>query len=351
MAGSINDQVAIIGVGCTKFGDNFDQSFEDLLVEAGFAAFADARIEPERVEAAWLGTFSPYAGNGKASVSLADALRLYGKPITRVENYCATGTDAFRNAAMAVASGMYDVALVAGAEKLKDRPMRGLGWESGHPYQHDGLTAPGAFAMAANRYFHRFGAGREALAKGSDRTARCAASAGRAAILTSTTASPRRALSPWRRTGTSIASARAARRWPRSQIGPPDARPRLGERPSLPARRPHRAGRFRHGGEPVLPSLRRGPRGAGQGLREESPQRLDESQGAFPDGSERGTGAESAHRGVALRAVRLLPHYRRRGGGGDLPGRYGPPVPRRLRARERSGTGRHQRAAVVRFRE
>jgi acetyl-CoA C-acetyltransferase len=165
MAGSIKDQIAIIGVGCTKFGDNFEQSFEDLLVEAGFAAFADARIEPERVEAAWLGTFSPYAGNGKASVSLADALRMYGKPITRVENYCATGTDAFRNAAMAVASGMYDVALVAGAEKLKDRPMRGLGWEGGHPYQHDGLTAPGVFAMAANRYFHRFGAGRESLAK------------------------------------------------------------------------------------------------------------------------------------------------------------------------------------------
>src|ERR1035438_7055300 len=47
MAGSIKDQVAIIGLGCTKFGDNFDQSFEDLLVEAGFAAFADARIEPE----------------------------------------------------------------------------------------------------------------------------------------------------------------------------------------------------------------------------------------------------------------------------------------------------------------
>jgi 2-keto-4-pentenoate hydratase/2-oxohepta-3-ene-1,7-dioic acid hydratase in catechol pathway len=124
MAGSIKDQVAIAGVGCTKFGDNFDQSFEDLLVEAGFAAFADARIEPERVEAAWLGTFSPYAGNGKASVSLADALRLYGRPITRVENYCATGTDSFRNAAMAVASGMYDLALVAGVEKLKDRPMR-----------------------------------------------------------------------------------------------------------------------------------------------------------------------------------------------------------------------------------
>lgn len=165
MRESIRDKVAIVGVGCTKFGDQFDRSYEQLAVEAASAAFADARIEPERVDAAWLGTFSPYAGNGKASVSLADALRLYGKPITRVENYCATGTDAFRNAAMAVASGMYEVALVLGVEKLKDRPTRGLSWEGGHPYQHDGLTAPGVFAMAASRYFHRFGGGREALAR------------------------------------------------------------------------------------------------------------------------------------------------------------------------------------------
>lgn len=165
MPGSIKDEVAIIGTGCTKFGDRFDESLEDLIVEAAFAAFADARIEPERIEAAWLGTFSPYAGHGKASVSLADALRLYGKPITRVENYCATGTDAFRNAAMAVASGMYDVALVLGAEKLKDRPTRGLQSSGAHPYQLDGLTAPGIFALAANRYFHRYGGGRESMAK------------------------------------------------------------------------------------------------------------------------------------------------------------------------------------------
>jgi len=161
----MRDKVAVIGVGCTKFGDNFDQSYEDLVVEAAYAAFADARIEPERVEAAWLGTFSPHAGRGKASVSLADALRLYGKPITRVENFCATGTDAFRNAAMAVAAGVYEVVLVVGAEKLKDRPVRGLASDGRHPYQDDGLTAPGMFAMAANRYFHRFGVGREALAK------------------------------------------------------------------------------------------------------------------------------------------------------------------------------------------
>ncbi len=161
----MKDQIAIIGVGCTKFGDNFDQSYEDMASEAANLAFADAGIEPERIAAAWLGTFSPYGGNGKASVSLADSLRLYGKPITRVENFCATGADAFRNAAMAVASGMYDVALVLGVEKLKDRPLRGLASEGDHPYQNDGLSAPGIFAMAANRYFHDYKVGREALAK------------------------------------------------------------------------------------------------------------------------------------------------------------------------------------------
>lgn len=165
MSEGIKDKVAVIGVGCTKFGDRFDLSYEDLAVEAAFAAFADAGIEPDRVDAAWLGTFSPFGGNGKGAVGLADSLRLYGKPVTRVENFCATGTDAFRNASMAVASGAYDVALVLGVEKLKDRPTRGLGREGVHPYQGDGLTAPGMFAMSANRYFHRFGGGRETLAK------------------------------------------------------------------------------------------------------------------------------------------------------------------------------------------
>jgi acetyl-CoA C-acetyltransferase len=161
----MREQVAVIGVGCTKFGEHFDRGFEDLAAEAAFDALADAGLEPDRIDACWLGTFSPYAGHGKAAVSLADALRLYGKPITRVENYCATGTDAFRNACLAVAAGEYEVALVLGVEKLKDRPARGLQWEGGHPYQHEGLTAPGVFALAANRYFHRFGGGRETLAQ------------------------------------------------------------------------------------------------------------------------------------------------------------------------------------------
>src|SRR3989449_728590 len=99
-----------------------------------------------------------------APVELPDALRLYDRPITRVENYCATGTDAFRNGCLAVAAGAHDVVLVLGAEKLKDRGGRGIP-RLGHPLLARGNTAPGLFALAANRYMHTFGLGRETLAK------------------------------------------------------------------------------------------------------------------------------------------------------------------------------------------
>ena len=165
MTGSIKDKVAVIGVGCTKFGDNVTMGYEDMAVEAAFAAFNDAKVGLEDIEAAWLGTYSPSKGHGKASVSLGDALRLYNKPISRVENFCATGTDAFRHAALAVAAGMYDIVLVLGVEKYKDRPGRGIAREGVHPYQNDGSTAPGLFALAATRYMHTYGLTRKTLAK------------------------------------------------------------------------------------------------------------------------------------------------------------------------------------------
>lgn len=160
----MRDTVAVIGVGCTKFGDLFDKSYEDLICDAAFAAYADAGIDPAEIQAAYLGTYLPGPAGGKAAVSLADALRLYDRPITRVENYCATGTDAFRNACLAIASGTYDIVLVLGAEKLKDRPGRGLP-RLGHPLLAKGNSAPGLFALAANRYMHTFGVGRDVLAK------------------------------------------------------------------------------------------------------------------------------------------------------------------------------------------
>lgn len=160
----MKDQVAVIGVSCTKFGELFDQSYEDLICEAAFAAYDDAGIDPKDIDAAYLGTYLPGPNGGKAAVSLGDALRLYDRPITRVENYCATGTDAFRNGCLAIASGVYDIVLVLGAEKLRDRGGRGLP-RLGHPLLAKGNSAPGLFALAANRYMHTFGMGRDVLAK------------------------------------------------------------------------------------------------------------------------------------------------------------------------------------------
>jgi acetyl-CoA C-acetyltransferase len=160
----MKDQVAVIGVGCTKFGDLFDKSYEDLICDAAFEAYEDAGIGPSEIQAAYLGTYLPGPNGGKAAVSLGDALRLYDRPITRVENYCATGTDAFRNGCLAIASGVADFVLVLGAEKLKDRGGRGLP-RLGHPLLAKGNSAPGLFALAANRYMHTFGIGREVLAK------------------------------------------------------------------------------------------------------------------------------------------------------------------------------------------
>jgi acetyl-CoA C-acetyltransferase len=165
MSEPLSHQVAVIGVGCTKFGDNVDQSLQDMMVEAATAASEDAGVSLDELEAAWLGTFSPSFSGGKASITLADALRFSGRPVTRVENYCATGTDAIRNAAAAVAAGRYKIVLVLGAEKLKDRPVRGLQREGIHPYLEAGSTAPGLFALAANRYMHTYGIDRTPLAK------------------------------------------------------------------------------------------------------------------------------------------------------------------------------------------
>src|SRR5262249_22997262 len=160
----MRDKVAVIGVGCTKFGERYDRGYEELICDAAFAAYDDAGIDPADIEAAYLGTYIPWPGGGKSAVSLADALRLYGRPITRIENYCATGTDAFRDACTTVAFGMHGVVLVGGAEKLKDRGGRGLP-RFGHPLLARGNSAPGLFALAANRYMHTFGVGRETLAK------------------------------------------------------------------------------------------------------------------------------------------------------------------------------------------
>ena len=150
----IKDRVAIIGMGCTKFGERWDAGPADLMVEAAYEAYADAGIEPEDIQAAWLGTVSSF----RTGQPLAEALKLDYIPITRVENACATATDAFRNAAYAVAAGIYDLVLAVGVEKLKDSGFSGLAVPEAPGSDVAPPTPPPAqFAMAATRYFHQYG--------------------------------------------------------------------------------------------------------------------------------------------------------------------------------------------------
>jgi len=153
--GSIKDRVAIIGMGCTKYGERWDASLDDLVVEAAYEAFEDAGVGPEDIQAAWLGCHN----SGKGAGTLTSPLRLPYVPVTRVENGCATGSEAVRNACYAVAAGIYDMVLALGVEKLKDTGIGGLGGEMPQP-QHQlapSASAPANFALLALSYFARYG--------------------------------------------------------------------------------------------------------------------------------------------------------------------------------------------------
>lgn len=160
MSRGIRDKVAVIGMGCSKFGERWDADAEDLMLEAFSEALADAGIEKRQVEAAWLATAIEEQHVGKSGVPLSVALRLPNIPVTRVENYCASGSEAFRGAAYAVASGACDIALALGCEKLKDTgygglPQRSRGLVNGFYWPN--LSAPGAFAQLASAYRAKHG--------------------------------------------------------------------------------------------------------------------------------------------------------------------------------------------------
>ncbi len=162
----IKDKVAIIGMGCTKFGERWDAGTDDLIIEAAYEAFADAGVTRNDIKAGWVGTVA----SGVRGNMLSAPLRLDYVPVTRLENACASGTDAFRNAAYAVAAGACDMALAVGVEKTKDTGFSGLpvirplGTEVEPP-----VPPPAQFALAATRYFHKYGLsgeeGKRVLAK------------------------------------------------------------------------------------------------------------------------------------------------------------------------------------------
>jgi acetyl-CoA C-acetyltransferase len=150
----IKDRVAIVGMSCTRFAEHWGKGVDELIVEAARGAFESAGVTKGDVDAYWLGT----AQSGMSGLTLARPLRVNGKPVTRVENFCASGSEAFRQAAYAVASGAYDVAMALGAEKLKDSGYQGA---NAFPIPSDGtnrnVTAAAMYSMIVPAYAKRYG--------------------------------------------------------------------------------------------------------------------------------------------------------------------------------------------------
>ena len=150
----IRDQVAIVGMGCTPFGEHWDSSTDDMLLLSSSDALESAGVPLDDVDAFWLGTM----GSGVSGLTLSRPLKIDYKPVTRLENMCATGSEAFRNACYAVASGAFDVAMAIGVEKLKDSGYSGL---VGGSIPNDGtlptLTAPASFSLLAPAYAKKYG--------------------------------------------------------------------------------------------------------------------------------------------------------------------------------------------------
>jgi acetyl-CoA C-acetyltransferase len=167
--GSIKDEVAIVGMGCSRFGERWDAGAGDLAIEAAYEAYEDAGVGPEDIQACWVGQM--YASpNGMGGSAVADALKLSNIPIIRNENWCTSGHIALIEAAIAVAAGLYDVVMAIGVEKLKDTGYPGLGTGRGmSPVYEARRTAPGSFGLIATRYFEKYGLsmeeGRETIGK------------------------------------------------------------------------------------------------------------------------------------------------------------------------------------------
>jgi len=157
---SIKDKVAIVGMGCTRFGELWDKDADDLIVEAAYEALEDAKVELKDIQAAWVGTMGQVTG-----ATIASPLQLQYIPVTRVENACATAAESIRAAALALAAKAYDLVLAIGFEKMKDHGYGGLhpkySAEKWHPVYTAGGTAPGRYALAATRYFAKYGLSQE----------------------------------------------------------------------------------------------------------------------------------------------------------------------------------------------
>ena len=160
MSIGIRDKVAILGMGCSRFGERWDASPEDLMIEAYNEAMTDAGIGPDQIDAAWFSTHMEDVGTGRGGIPMSIALRLPNIAVTRIENFCAGGSETVRSAVYAVAAGACDIALALGVEKLKDTGYGGLPVAAVGTYLpqwYPNAVAPANFAQLAAAYRAKHG--------------------------------------------------------------------------------------------------------------------------------------------------------------------------------------------------
>ena len=157
----------VVGTGMIEFGEHYDMSFDDMMEAAylNLLAEVDGGVEPSDIDAAWYATID-FANEGSSGSSLAHATGLFETPITRIENACATGSDAFRNASLAVRAGEADLALVLGAEKMLD-DTAGLIQSAAveRLWRGRGVTMPAFFGMRATRHMEVHGTTKDQIAQ------------------------------------------------------------------------------------------------------------------------------------------------------------------------------------------
>ncbi|MGQ9701292.1 MAG: thiolase domain-containing protein [bacterium] len=160
-------EVAVIGIGMTKFGELWTKSLRDIFVEAALKSIDDAGVD--HIDAMYVGTMTPglFVGQEHIGALMADYLGVAPIPAVRIESACASGGFAFRQAFLDVAAGMNDIVLAGGVEKMTDGAdvTYALSTAADQEYEcYHGITFPGLYAMIANAYFHRYGATRKHLA-------------------------------------------------------------------------------------------------------------------------------------------------------------------------------------------
>ncbi len=160
-------EVCVIGLGMTKFGELWNKSLRDIFVEAGLKAIDDAGVD--HIDAMYVGSMTPglFVGQEHIGALMADYLGVAPIPAVRIESACASGGFAFRQAFLDVASGMNDIVLAGGIEKMTDGAdvTYALSTAADQEYEcYQGITFPGLYAMIANAYFEKYGASRKHLA-------------------------------------------------------------------------------------------------------------------------------------------------------------------------------------------